>query len=494
MIIMRKILFTILVSMLAAASAFAQQTMLRSAYFMSGYNGRGDLNPAFSAERSYFSLPSLGGTALSAQSNMGVSTFLYPVDGQLTTFMSSAVSPDDFLGKLKNSNRLGVNVDMSIFSLGIWGKKSFFTFGIRQRVNAGLNVPYSLFDFMKNAGKSQYYDISDMAVKADAYMEYSFGWSRQFADKINVGARVKFLMGEGSAEARIDKMRVRMTEDKWSVTSSGTLTAACGLLDVKTKGETGADIDSPEDADLLDKFGFKEFNGSDIGSVIGGYGAAIDLGAELELIPGLRLSIALNDIGGISWNSVTEAKTRKDSWSFEGFDNISFDEGEGKENSLSEQFKTLGDDLQDLAKFYRTAKDASKFKMLTMTLNFGAEYVMPFYKGLTAGFLSSTRFNGPCTWSEGRFYANLKPCKWFSLATNYAISSYGSTMGAALGFHTAGFNMFLGADAIGFKYAKATVEGIPYPYGQLHLGLNFGISFNVGRRHDTAPRQALISL
>lgn len=32
---MRKILFTILVSMLAAASAFAQQTMLRSAYFMS---------------------------------------------------------------------------------------------------------------------------------------------------------------------------------------------------------------------------------------------------------------------------------------------------------------------------------------------------------------------------------------------------------------------------------------------------------------------------
>ena len=400
---MKRILFTILVSMLAATSAFAQQSMLRSAYFMSGYNGRGDLNPAFSAERNYFSLPSLGGTALSVQSNMGVSTFLYTIDGQLTTFMSSNVSPNDFLSKLKNNNRLGVNVGVSVFSLGIWGRKSFFTFGIRQRVNAGLNVPYSLFDFMKNAGKSQYYDISDIAVNADAYMEYSFGWSRQFADKINVGARVKFLMGEGRAEARIDKMHVQMTEDRWSVTSSGTLTAACGLLDVKTKGETGADIDSPEDVDLLDEFDFKELNGSNIGSLIGGYGAAIDLGAELELIPGLRLSLAVNDLGGILWNSVTEAKTRKDSWSFEGFDNVSFDEGEGKENSLSEQFKALGDDFQDLAKFYRTAKDASKFKMLSMTLNFGAEYVMPFYKGLTAGFLSSSRFNGPHTWSEGRF-------------------------------------------------------------------------------------------
>ena len=377
---MKRILFTILVSMLATTSAFAQQSMLRSAYFMSGYNGRGDLNPAFSAERNYFSLPSLGGTALSVQSNMGVSTFLYPLDGQLTTFMNSNVSPDDFLSKLKNNNRLGVNVGMSVFSLGIWGRKSFFTFGIRQRVNAGLNVPYSLFDFMKNAGKSQYYDISDVAVNADAYMEYSFGWSRQFADKINVGARVKFLLGEGRAEARIDKMHVQMTEDRWSVTSSGTLTAACGLLDVKTKGETGADVDSPEDMDLLDEFDFKEVNGSNIGSLIGGYGAAIDLGAELELIPGLRLSLAVNDLGGILWNSVTEAKTRKDSWSFEGFDDISFNEGEGKENSLSEQFKALGDDFQDLAKFYRTAKDASKFKMLTMTLNFGAEYVMPFYQ------------------------------------------------------------------------------------------------------------------
>ena len=394
---MKKFLFTILVSMLAAASALAQQSMLRSAYFLSGYNGRGDLNPAFSAERNYFSLPSLGGTALSVQSNMGVSTFLYPLDGQLTTFMNSNVSPDDFLSKLKNNNRLGVNVGMSVFSLGIWGRKSFFTFGIRQRVNAGLNVPYSLFDFMKNAGKSQYYDISDIAVNADAYMEYSFGWSRQFADKINVGARVKFLLGEGRAEARIDKMHVQMTEDRWSVTSSGTLTASCGLLDVKTKGETGADVDSPEDVDLLDEFDFKEVNSSNIGSVIGGYGAAIDLGAELELIPGLRLSLAVNDLGGILWNSVTEAATRKDSWSFEGFDDISFDEGEGKENSLSEQFKALGDDFQDLAKFYRTAKDASKFKMLTMTLNFGAEYVMPFYKGLTAGFLSSSRFNGPYT-------------------------------------------------------------------------------------------------
>lgn len=41
--------------MLAAASAFAQQTMLRSAYFMSGYNGRGGPEPRiFSGKKLFF--------------------------------------------------------------------------------------------------------------------------------------------------------------------------------------------------------------------------------------------------------------------------------------------------------------------------------------------------------------------------------------------------------------------------------------------------------
>ena len=41
--------------MLVAASAFAQQTMLRSAYFMSGYNGRGGPEPRiFSGEELFF--------------------------------------------------------------------------------------------------------------------------------------------------------------------------------------------------------------------------------------------------------------------------------------------------------------------------------------------------------------------------------------------------------------------------------------------------------
>lgn len=490
---MKRILFSI-VAFCIVSQAFAQQS-LRSAYFMEGYNGRSRLNPAFAAERSYFSVPSVGGFDVSAQSDMGVNTFLYPTGDGLTTFMSPTVSSDEFLGKLRNRNKISVSQNTSLLSLGIWGRKAFFTFDITEKAEVNANVPYGIFDFMKNAGASQYYDISSLAVNADSRLELAFGCSRRIADMVNFGARLKLLVGLANADARIDRMHVQMTGDRWSVTSRGTVKASTGLLDVQTKGETGASLDSPEDIDVVDNVEVKNLSDAGVGSLFGGYGAALDLGAEAVLIPGLKISLAVNDLGFMSWRNTTVAETGDRSWYFDGFDNVSFD-GD-KENSVSEQFKDLGDDLADLAKFHRTKTGASRMQMLAMTINAGAEYRMPFYTGLTAGVLSSTRINGPYTWSEGRLYANLKPCSWFSLGMNYAASSFGSSMGAVIGFHTTGFSMFIGSDNLCFRYAKAAeVDGfdVPYPYGRLRLSLNFGISFNVGRRHNIVPERSLVNL
>lgn len=489
--IMKRIILTIAVLM-AALPSFAQT--LRSAYFMDGYNYRHLMNPALASERSYFSLPGMGGLGSGLQSNLGVNSFLYPMDGGLTTFMSSSVEAGDFLGKLKQNNRITASLDASVLSLGIWGRKAFYTFDINAKAESNVNIPYSLFDFMKNAGKSQYYDISDLAANAEGRVEFAFGYSRKIADLVNVGARLKFLVGVANADARIDKMHVQMTGDQWSVNSRGMVKVSSSLVEARTKGETGT-ASVPEEAYLVDDVRFV-----DAGSwtdYISGYGAAIDLGAEAALIPGLKVSLAVKDLGFISWNHTTVAETGDRSWYFNGFDNVSFDEG--KDNSISEQFKDLGDDLAGLADFRRTGMDGSRTKMLAMTLNAGVDYTMPFYYGLSAGVLSSTHFNGPFTWAEGRFYANLEPCTWFSFGVNYAISTFGSSMGAVLGFHAPGFSMFIGSDSLCFKYAKAAdVEGLPfpllYPYGKLRIGLNFGISFNVGSRRNTGLGRTLVNL
>ena len=129
------------------------QEAVNSGYFVESYNYRHNLNPAFASTRSYFALPFIGNFGLTTQSNVGISTFLYPYNGQLTTFMNGAVSADEFLGKLGKNNKLGLDLSMPVFSVGSWGKKGgFTTVGMSIKADMSFNMPYDLFDFMKNAG------------------------------------------------------------------------------------------------------------------------------------------------------------------------------------------------------------------------------------------------------------------------------------------------------------------------------------------------------
>ncbi len=472
---MKKILISAAVA-IAAASYASAQTASRSTYFMEGYNLRHQLNPAFAPTSSYFSIPLLNSIGTELQSNLGVNTFLYPVDGKLTTFMDSSVSAEKFLGNLKQDNQMAITNNYSVLAFGIRGKKAFWSFDVNLRTESGFSLPYDLFDFMKNAGKSQSYDISGLSARAGSRLDFALGHSRDITERLRVGGKVKLLVGLADIEAVIDRMDIRMTEDRWSVMSEGTLKSSAPAS-IKTKGESGAKIDSPSDSDLLD-FGSID---SDDGFAPNGFGAAIDLGAEMEIIDGLKVSLAINDLGYMSWKNTTVAKTSGDGWSFDGFDDISLDGGNDK--SLDTQIDDLTDDFMDMFDFRRTGTGETRGKMVAATINAGAEYVMPFYKGLSAGILSSTYINGAYTWTEGRLSVNAEPVRWFSAGVSYALSKFGSTVGAVIGFHTSGFNMFISTDHLLLNYAKLSDTGGVYPYGKLNTSLNFGLSFNIGRRN-----------
>ena len=469
---MKKAITFIAIALATAGGAFAQQAF-RSTYFLEGYNLRHQFNPAFASRTSYFSIPVISSFNLETQSNMGVSTFLYPVNGKLTTFMNSSVPAGEFLGKLKPDNQLNVDNMVSLMSVGILNGKSFFSFDVNMRTGVAVNLPYSLFDFMKNAGKTQSYDISGISASADSRMEFALGYSRRVTERLSVGCRVKFLVGMANLKADIDRMNIQMTEDRWSIRSNGSLRSS-SFMEIQTKGESGATLDDPSDKDLLDFDSVK----ANKNSIVNGFGAAIDLGAELEIIDGLKLSLAVNDLGYMFWKNTTVARTSGEGWSFEGFDNVSFD-GDN-ENSLKNQIGGLTDDVMDLFDFRRTEKDGTDGGMIAATVNVGAEYTMPFYRGLSAGLLSSTYIHGPYSWTEARLFANVKLVEWFSAGASYAVSKFGSTVGAVLGIHVPGFNIFIGTDHLPFRFAKAN-DWILYPYGKLNTNINFGISFNLGK-------------
>lgn len=470
---MKKAIIFIIAAFFVSGAATAQQTF-RSAYFLDGYNLRHEFNPAFAPVSSYFSLPVSGAFNLQTQSNLGVSTFLYPVNGKLTTFMNSSVQADEFLSKLKPDNLLNLDNRVSLLSVGIRSKKSYITFDVNIKSSAAVNLPYSLFDFMKNAGESQNYNISNLSARMSGVAEAAFGYSRQISDRMNIGARVKLLAGLANVSADIDRMDIQMNEDKWIIQSHGTMKTS-SFAKIPTKGETGAEIDKPSDRDLLDFDGIESG-----GAIVNGYGAALDLGIVAEVIDGLKVSLAVNDLGYILWKNTMIAQTSGEGWSFEGFEDI--DLNGGNENSIKNQFDDLTDEVMDMFDFRRTDQNATDGRMLSATVNAGIEYSMPFYRNLTAGLMGSTHINGTFSWSEARLFANLKPVKWFSCSANYGLSKFGSSFGAAIGFHTTGFSMFIGSDHLQFNWAKATEDGILYPYKRLNTSVNFGISFNLGRR------------
>lgn len=477
----------------------AQQNAKESGYFIEGYNNRHNLNPAFASTRSYFSIFS-GNINFGVQSNMAASTFLYPYNGQLTTFMNSSVSSDEFLSKLNRNNRLSVDAYVPVLTVGAWGRNGgFTTFEIGAKVNAMVTIPYAMFDFMKNTGSSSYYNISNLGVRSNAYLEMAIGHSHKISDRLDIGAKFKILAGIANADAKFSNFDLTMSEDQWKVNADGQLSISAPMLDVKTKGQTGT-ADDPSQNDLIDfNTVIPSFSDMTVSEIISsafrgmGYGAALDLGAaycfDSGLLEGLNLSAAVLDLGFISWGNTVNAVTDVEPWVFDGFEELSFD-SESK-NSLSNQINDLFGNFEDLLRLKLAEGSKRQTEMLACTVNIGAEYEMPFYRDMSVGFLSTTRISGRYTCSEGRFSLNLEPVKWFGFSASYGISPFGSRVGAMLNFNFPGIGLFIAADNIPLQYsAPLRGAGIGVPYNTGNVDLGFGLNFNLSKVKHLGDKKA----
>lgn len=462
--------------MLSAAQCVQAQEASRSGYFMDGYSFRHELNPAFANDHNYVSIPALGNVNASLNGNVGVKTFLYKLpSGQLTTFMSPTVGNEEFLSSIKDNNKLSANLKLTLLSAGFRAFGGFNTVSISARTDVGVNLPRGLFEFMKlgQQGESSTYSFEDLRIKGSAMAEVALGHSHAINDHIEVGAKLKVLVGAGNVNANIDRMNVTLSDEKWIVDGIGSIDVAAGSgLIVPTNKESGKNLDRPAEADQIDWDGidYDKFSMS-------GFGLGIDLGAVYkDVIPGLTVSASLLDLGFVKWSHNVKGLTPGDSWEFDGFSNVALDSGQPgyEENKLGTQFDNMWDDLKECINFNRVEADGGRTSALAATLHLGAEYEMPFYNRLTAGFLFTQRFNGPFSWTEGRLSANVKPVKWFDCNLNVAQSTFGTSMGWMLNFHPRGFNFFIGSD---HQFFKVTPQMLPVGNANMNLTVGFNVTF-----------------
>ncbi len=439
--------------LMAGTAAQAQNTY--SGYFTDNYLYRYQMNPAFDNERNFVSIPALGNLNLSMQGNLHVSDVIYNVDGKTVLFTNPGVSDAEFLSKIKDKNRIGANVKLNVLSAGFRAFGGYNTVSINARTDFNVKVPGSLFRLAKEGVENKTYDIQHLGLNAQAYAELALGHSRTIMPNLRVGATLKFLIGAGNIDAYLNEADLTLGENSWSVRTNANVYSSVKGLTYKTKvnSNTGREYVSGID---MDGFG------------LNGFGMALDLGGVYKLGSDWEFSLALLDLGFISYSNTQLATT--DGTQTVETDAYHFSADSDAPNSFKNEWHKMRDDLSSLYQMTDKGDIGSRTRMLGATLNLAAQYNFPLYDRLHFGLVNSTRINGTYSWTQFRLAANVRPVDCFSADANVAVGTFGWSFGWLMNLNVQGFNFFLGMDHTLGKLAK---QGLPL---SSNASVNFGMN------------------
>lgn len=458
--------FKYIAAVLALCTATqAKAQNLYSAYYMDGYAYGHEMNPAKDYDRkSYFSFPLLPGNLnFGIAGNVGLKSFLKPLpNGKLGTIMHPDFSYNDAMSGLKSTNKIMENMRWDLLSFGFHAFRGYNTLTVGLRQDFGFAAPKDLFGMLKKL-ENKDYNISGLGAQASAYVEVALGHSHKINDAWRIGAKAKVLLGAGYADVKLNNVHLDLRDDnKWTATADA-------RAEVGVNGFTWGAPD--EDGNI-------DFDNIDFDTPgLGGLGFALDLGTEWNLgkqglVDGLSVNAAILDLGFIKWKNVATAKNDGKPFDFDGFHDIKIDDGPGVE--FEDQTDDYGDRIEELYNL-RNEGEKTKSRMLGMTFNVGVNYVLPCWRRIDFGVVSTTHLQGKYTWNDQRFSLNLHPLKMFEMGLNLGVGTLGTSFGWILNFHPRGLNIFVASDRLCMKFAK---QMIPL---KTQANIAMGINFPLGK-------------
>lgn len=443
-------------AMLALCAAGAEAQNSYSGYFLDNYQYRYQMNPAYGNDKSFFSFPALGNLNFSLQGNLNLKDVLYTYNGRTVLFTNPNISAAEVMSNISDKNKLGTNLRLDVINVGFKAFGGYNTVGVNVRANVNAMVPGSLFSLAKEGVTNSTYDIKDLRVKANAYAEIALNHSHNVTRDLRVGGTLKFLVGGGALDAYLNNASLVLGENNWIATTNADVYASVGGFSYEHKVNANNGREYVSGANLDD--GYKPQ----------GFGAAVDLGAEYKY-GDLSFSASVLDLGFMNWGKTHVASTNGDR-TFET-DAYTFNANGDASNSFSKEWDKFKDNLDDLYQLSDNGTVSSRSSMLAATVNVGVDYRLPMYKRLHFGLLSTTRINGPFTWTQARLSANINPVNCLSINANVAAGTYGMDFGWMINVSTTGFNIFCGMDNLLGKLAK---QGAPL---SSNAAINFGINF-----------------
>lgn len=462
---MNRKFFAVAAMMLLMPLMMGAQT-LKGSYFLDNSLNRNKLNPAFAPQSSYFQIPVVGNTSVGIMSNLDLQTFMYPMNGQLYTFLNKNVTMEQFDAALTGKPYFDVATDVNLINVG-WkgGEKGFWTVDLGVRVNVDTDLPRDLFTFMKKGtGTSGTYNIGAVKANAAASVQAAVGYSRDLSDLVpglRAGAKVRAILPVAYVGLDLTEVSLSTSPEKWIVATDGNLNTAVKGLEM-----TGADGK------------LKPTMNGPMG--LSGIGFSFDLGAEYTyeldgFINGVSVSAALTDLGIVSYSAGVQYRTNGQmDWT-----GLSISLQEGAMDGAMDELKNEFGNLLSLNKH----ADASFSRSTLPSFYIGAE--MPFMDNkMSVGALFSSRKSYFASRNELTLSYNANPFNWLSAGLNYSFLNTTKTIGWIVELTPkTGPCFFIGSDHFFLSRAKAP-ENFPLNYIPMawRFNLHFGLAVALGKK------------
>lgn len=474
----------LLVAAFALLGVNTSNAQSRTSYFMEGSYFRTEFNPALTPTRGYIMIPGLSGINLNLGTNfLSLDNFIYERNGQLVTALHSSVSAEEFIGNLPEENlKTTVGSNISLFGAGFYTKKMFWNFGANLRVDNNLVLSRNIFETVKSLGNGEH-NLGSTGFNSNSYVEAYFGTSFPLLEWLTVGVKGKLLVGLANVNAEFTDLSLILEEDIVRANLKGVWNANCPVIDNRILAN-GGDVKVADLVNSDPNYMTQNFDN---------FGAAIDMGVEMRFLnKHLKVSVAVTDLGFIKWSSANHIGGEV-TGGFE-FTGVTVGTDGVNRDDIIRPTESNGEWLNyDKG----LTKGEGYPTRLTCSINVGAEYNMLKNK-IAFGLFSQTKVlntaTGSVPYSEITASVNLRPMNWLSATVSHTMlnGNGAGVFGAAINFHPALFNFYLGVDFIDTNYVNAmagTDQFFPIPRNAKSLNVYAGLAFNFARPKHLRPEK-----
>lgn len=463
---MKKLYIYLLSSLIGCFAVVALYAQPNTMYFMNYLPYQSYMNPAIQpACRVYVELPAISAINFSLGNNsLSMNDFVYMNQGQMVTALHPELGDKtSLLNAFSANTKFYQDLSFSLLGFGFKIKENGYL-----SINASLRQDMAFYipkDFVKLAlygtpeeNQVNTFNLQSLGFDASAYMDLSAGYSHKINEQFTVGLRAKLLVGLLDANLGFNELELQASQEEWRIigNASARFSAPTVTVLVNNDGKI-EEVAIPDD--VLNSL--RDYRPN--------LGLGFDLGAVYKPIENLSLSVAIRDLGFISWKNGYQQSGSID-FAFEG---IEFD--------ITQMDSDYADSLLTVLQDSYTVEEMKTgyTSMLKSKIYLGAEYAFLNNK-MSVGLLSKTTVENSQAFGELTASLNMRPLSWFGTSFSYSLFNGNfSSMGIGVNLRIPPFSFYIAGDYFPLYFSS---EMIPYKMRGMNMQTGMVMTFGCKKK------------